>query len=540
MSEGVDADLRAAELEIDCYYQSNPLTQLTFGEAAWYFLAALEDHMVRQHVRRIEQGSVPAAHDQATFADELVTASKPGLRWLYASCRVGDVVPNGYVEHAYSAALDLWDLSSRYLRFEYAFTFASMRRVRLALNERRIVPSSEFRKDVRFEAYDRVTDIIDKGISSQGLRPLIQHLSRTVRVKKDRFSYPLNPQLVKATLEQMEPALGNAFHLPGNWGLEDYTLEEFVSVAKVIWVLSAIHFNARLVAAARGCPGLGYPMALVLMSRGELEARLVRYTRLPPARIRSVVATLTFGSGGIRSPDPALQPLVRLKPDLIAWAPSLVLNSNVERNIAVLMNRMESTKNTYSTLSHAREELLRERIKAQLAGRGLRFWNGEIPDWGHARDIDLVIISERERCVIGLELKAFVAPAEPREIEDRSKEVQKGVMQVLSRKEKTRECPAQMLSNLGIDSSYTFTWAVASETSIGPYWVQDDRVPIVRVGHLLQKIVESDGLVDTVEWLTTRSYLPVEGRDYEVADVDVPIGDWTLGWYGIRPLGSPP
>jgi hypothetical protein len=99
-------------------------------------------------------------------------------------------------------------------------------------------------------------DLSEKDVSLD-LEPILRKLARTVRIDGDRFSYPMNPRLVKEGLEEFGEALDGRFTLPADWQLAGYSLGEFAEVAKVLWVLSAIHFSARAFAAANGCPGLG-------------------------------------------------------------------------------------------------------------------------------------------------------------------------------------------------------------------------------------------------------------------------------------------
>jgi hypothetical protein len=155
-----------------------------------------------------------------------------------------------------TAAWDLSKLASNYLPFEGAFTYASLGLLELRLQGNRIVPCDDFRRDTRFEAYDRLVDLSEKDVSLD-LEPILRKLARTVRIDGDRFSYPMNPRLVKEGLEEFGEALDGRFTLPADWQLAGYSLGEFAEVAKVLWVLSAIHFSARAFAAANGCPGLG-------------------------------------------------------------------------------------------------------------------------------------------------------------------------------------------------------------------------------------------------------------------------------------------
>jgi hypothetical protein len=64
----------------------------------------------------------------------------------------------------------------------------------------------------------------------------------------------------------------------------------------------------------------------------------------------------------------------------------------------------------------------------------------------HARlpkthEIDLTIVSDVEKARLILEVKAFLGPAEPREIRDRSQQITRGIQQVKARTEAHKRHP---------------------------------------------------------------------------------------------------
>jgi hypothetical protein len=133
-------------------------------------------------------------------------------------------------------------------------------------------------------------------------------------------------------------------------------------------------------------------------------------------------------------------------------------------------------------------------------------------------------------------LKSFIAPAEAREIMDRSEEIRRGIEQVRDRVKMAQALPEPLRLILGVDDGYTFTWAVASETSIGAVYVQAPDVPVVNTRHLRARLRRDPSLAACCRWLENRDYLPTEGVHYEAVEVAPRVGRWTLDWYGIRAL----
>lgn len=189
-------------------------------------------------------------------------------------------------------------------------------------------------------------------------------------------------------------------------------------------------------------------------------------------------------------------------------------------------------------MSRDREALSRQRVTRVLDGLGYRYWFGKVSEWGESAEVDLAIVSETERRCLALEMKAFIGPADPREVHERSIEIARGIDQAMVRRTMTREMPRPLHRALGIDDAYEITWAVASETSVGAPYVQSDDMPVVQTRHIIDKLAVELRLAPVCEWLKRLEHLPVEGKHYETVDFVAKVGKWSLPWYGLRGLVS--
>jgi hypothetical protein len=92
----VSPELRAAEREIDDVPLRNALVRQPFSQAAWRFMAANEERLIREIVRADQTGT--SKHDQyyAALFDSVVTSTKWPMRWLLAECRAGDKIPQEF------------------------------------------------------------------------------------------------------------------------------------------------------------------------------------------------------------------------------------------------------------------------------------------------------------------------------------------------------------------------------------------------------------------------------------------------------------
>ena len=470
------------------------------------------------------------------FVDELINLARWPIGWLWKECDPSDRWRGVSSQTDYGdAARELAELGRSYEWIEAAFTYAHKNRLRLVLKGHNIVPIWVNRDHVRYDAYDRLRDVVevDRGHSESIIHSIRETINATVQLR-GRSDGALNRGLFSHVNELTTKLLDGRFRLPGNWQFPTGSVAEYRSILTGLCTLSLIHFFAQTTALEQGLARRSDQ--LIVMQRTELTKRLSRYLGLDRQLVCNIVEELTFGHG-LHSPDIALQPLVPIDQDQYTWAPCLVLHSSFERNLLVLLNRFPRSREAYSRLSQERETIMRCSMRRGLANMGLRFWSGKVRGWGNASEVDLAIIDERQASCLLLELKAFLAPADPGEICTKAEAIEKGVEQVKLRRKALSVGRQSLNGELGIDNSFTVRLAVASESSAGCGGMACvGNVAVVRSSHLVDRIRSEGGLKSVCEWLSKRNYLPCPGQDYEQLSSPVTIGDWTLDWYEIKPL----
>ena len=511
----VSDQLRAAEREVDTAYKSNRLIQLPRSLAIWYFLAECEE----RYLRLFDPSSPAPIYQQVSaFPDVLIHLAKWPMRWLWSDCRRSGPFSVGYRRDLYDAANDLAELGAKYVDYETVFSYASRGILNLELDGRTIRTAGRLREDTRWDAYDRLVDATEEPISKELSNPIDEIFSivaSKVTVYRNRFKYPLNKDMFSRALAAAGPVLDRLCRFPLDWKLTHYDIGEYLAVLKSIWILSCIHFVARFAAAMQGCEGRGYTLGPIILNQTALVNRLSEYTGLRRRIVRDIFADLTFGGGGMANPDIALQPLVPIDDIQCMWSPCIVMSSALERNLLILMNRLPSGRSAYSLLSGRCESLLRDSFRDGLAHTDLRLWSGNVPNWGGAADIDLAIIDDRDSCCLLLELKSFIGPADPREVFQKTQEIERGVRQIQRRRERLSTDRQSLDQVLGINEVYSIGFAVVSETSVGLSVVQVEDVPVIRSTHLISHIRQGRRLGEVWEWLSTGSYLPTRERATE-------------------------
>ena len=403
-----------------------------------------------------------------------------------------------------------------------------------------IQPTKEFFKGMEYYAYGRLMKVRESDeaislINVDNFHLLTEAISRSVRIKGDRFSCKMNPRMVSDTIKFMNPGYDAVFSLPSEWQFSRYTLGDFRKVFEAILAMASIHFRAWMIAIEKGYHPFGYADSIYVPNCNELLRRVVRYSGMSDEKVLSVFDDLTYGNRGIprQELDPALQPLIKLNSNQYVIMPSLWMSLSPERNLAVLLNKIPSERKIYAKLVDEKEDIMRQGIITDLSDKGFRFIWGNI---ANLPDVDLAIVNDSEKACLLLELKWFIAPAEFREVIHKSEEIEKGISQMLKLKQTFRNNHELLLNKLKIDSSCRLDGIVVSRNWIGYANVQNIEVPVILADHLIAKLKATDSLQSTMEWLLERKYLPKEGKDFEVHGITSTIGKWSVKWSTTRPL----
>jgi hypothetical protein len=273
-------------------------------------------------------------------------------------------------------------------------------------------------------------------------------------------------------------------------------------------------------------------------SPDEFLRRLIRYSGVSETEVLAILEDLTYGSSSIQNPDPVIQPIFRLGSDTIFLIPSLWVNSSIERNFTVLVNRLPRERLVYAQLTNQKESIMRTRAENEITNKDYRTINGKIPGRPDLPDIDLAVISDAEKLCILVELKWFIDPAEPRELLERSEELEKGVQQIKTLINAHLSGATELWNKLVIRADYSVVGAVLSANWIGYASVQDPLVPIVLDLHFSAKIKASGSLEEVSAWLGNRNYLPILDEHYRVVETPTQVGHWKVRWYGLKSLLS--
>lgn len=526
-------ELRAVEVVIDNLYRGSPLMRVPFSEAAWNLFFTAETDFA-------PPAALPARFHTLAMLTIVKYELKCCLSWLRESCPPGGRLPPRFNGDILRWALDLRAFSRMYTSFVAAFTLGSRGLIDLQLEGHAFKYTSPSEINIQYEAYDALLPAVDTTRAMTRFVPeLASQLGQAVRsnlhVHGDKFRVHLRPRLIELAVATFHPIWDGAFSLPGEWAFTSYTLSEFRRVFEVLAAIAGLHGMARWAASDRGCPNSGFASVLYKTDRHGLVDLVRQHCGCSEHIVNAVVHDLTYGSHALALPDPALQPIIPMRGNALVIPSVLIVSSAPERNLLALFNRLPREQRIYSTLVAQKEELMRTRIVGELARLG-QSWRHR---WGHAGgardlpDVDLAIIDDSERICLLMELKWFIDPAEPREVAEKSEEINKGIAQVRTLMEATQEPYQPLLDLLNIDESYRVAAAVVSaNATCGPFLIAHD-IPVIRESHFCLKMSHEPDLGKLVTWLQLNAHLPVHGRDFRIIAMPAQILDWHLEWYGF-------
>ena len=526
----VSKNCRDAENEIDDFVKNNDLYTIPFDSSCIYLLASYEEDAIRIHL------SNPTLAQYDSLANRVTSSLEFSLKWLWETSMEskGNNQPDLLFERSesmYEKAVFLKNIAFRYPALVMALRHAKEENVKLICNNYLIKTETPYFSDSRYEAYSyfRSHKVFSKNYDDSLLNLITNHLSSS----EANFSYPLD-QLLPEVYKGLISRIRNQFHLPKNWKIRSYTLENYITVVNVLYSLAFIHFHGRSYAIQKGYRDTDLRNRLLILDRSWLLDQIIVSTGLDFKTVENVIKDLTFRAPSFKNFDPCLQPVINIGGSDIVLMPSLLIFSSLERNFITLMNREDKSKTIYSTIVEQKEGVLRDQIIEDIKNPNLRYSQIKFPDKQRLPDVDLAIIDDINQVVLFCELKWFIGPATADEVIHRGEDLQKGICQLLAIRKALNDGGRTAFTELGISPTYRRYFALLSKTWIGHDRNQEPTIPIILSDHFVQKLNHLPSLESTCTWLNQRLFLPIEGTDYHVVNCAQEFGNWKLEWPAIE------
>jgi hypothetical protein len=362
----------------------------------------------------------------------------------------------------------------------------------------------------------------------------VRQIAESTRLSRRRIRYVFEPELSRQ-LGQSLPQ--QPFLIPDGWrfpwgGRHETTLLINALCLRVAYHVIAVHFGAARIRLRGGAES----DICFCISDEELVHDIYTNSSLEPVQIRKFVEYLTYARG-VDSPDQALQPLVPLGGNRLGVAGIGLLSSNVERNLLTLQARLEprlfDSQSSLFEIEMTRDLRFTIEQKWQRVAANRKFQLG-----GASEEIDLLVCEPETRTVLVLELRWMLPPADPREVQIKKRTCFEKVEQAKRKVAAANSDIARLLRvAFGITTKPSEAWNVFGAVVVQGYGgaiSQRDLIPVIPDWVLKAGICSAPSLLHLANWMQSLTWLPVEGRDFDVQESNDLLG------IQIRHLGLAP
>lgn len=537
--------LKKIEFLIDKRYQETRLPHPNLYLAVWHFLTATEDAL-RQNICRndISTGSIEY------FVDRTKYSLKHGLERIFIESKDAAVYafPRRVNEFCYGRGLDLLRAGIEYSMGSQICHSAHNGSVELRESEGFVILSiDEKHNSMGYAALEMMGHQPEDNIShmqiifwllqkNKDLPFIVDQIADSVSVKGKLISYEYDSYLaaeLSLIFSQSPPLIPRDWEF--SWGGRDETTLLLNSLSmRCAYHFIAIHFGA----IAKGLSGGGFDDLVMTLSIEMLCHDIEKLSSLPSSKIQLFVHELIYGNG-VKSPDPALQPFIRLGKDFIAVPPLHILSCYMERNLLTLQARAQRAK--FDAMSSAFE---RDMIASTMQ-KILPHWTYIKPNFtwkfrGEKEEFDLIIADPESFTLLVCEMRWNIQPGDPREVEQRKKNCFQKVSQLHRKIEWLRPNLNFAISQIfGINSSMESTWSILGLVVVdgfGGVMSKNEDIPIIPV-RIFERVMARMSSLDVLGiWSKSLEWLPQRDIFFKIRDGELELEGVRIKCEGMEPI----
>lgn len=523
----------AIEEWADKEFESFELPHAIKDVAIWHILTASEDWTRMLFTRHIEK---PEQEIDATV-DRLKYAIKVILTRISRKAKIDTIFPTPQktIPAAYILATKLIIAGLEYSDMIRVFTSIHSGNSEIKKSDGYFEITYREDYDERYSAlevlnhgrepeYD-ITTLLYNNLSGRSPdNELATVITNGVRIRNGRVVYSYLPEGIFHILnrsQQRDLLIPNEFLFDWGTGHETHALINSL-LTRCIYHLLSINFAAEKFN-IRG----GFDSSLILQTtREKLIEELSLLADLPKERIGKFIDTLTYGVN-CESPDPALQPIIKMRNGGLLIPCSHTITSNTQRNILSLIAR------TQSSIFDSQSKAFELRMCSDLLEASGR-WKNKAANRtfkadGFKEEIDLIIVDEDNRTILALEARWMLQPGDPREVLNRVDSCGKKVAQISRKISFLKKYIHQILENSLSISSANTNWQVLGAVVIegfgGKHSMNQD-LPIISINALKIGLGAFDNLANLHCWIKSLDWLPQPDVHFEkhINEIVTPFG----------------
>jgi len=542
--------LEAVERDLDANYHRVAISHPNRTIATWYLLTVLEDSFRGLFVMSGENDG-PIVEFQL---DRQKYSARFALDRIRRECTdtSNAAIPSCVIPKLYIKTAELLRAGVDFMGANQLCSAAHAGTVKFTPGENIIdIVSDEAHHDKRYSALEVLghmpLDVIDHSnklyvwTRRDDLRPrIVDAIARSVQIAGSKVIYEYEPHWAIALSQEMmqQPTL-----VPEGWrflwgGPHETILLVNALCVRCMYHWIAVHFGAGF----HGLRGGGEASLLYVTSLSKLVTDLQEMCSLGEATIRRFVQYLTYGHA-MKTPDPALQPIISLGGGLLGIPCVMFLSSNYERNLLGLQARIDSS--TFDSMSKLFEPDMVRDLLTEIE-----------PRWPFARgnvtiraddafeEVDLLIADPVSQTILVCELRWMLQPGDPREVQNRKKVCHEKVTQVARKVQWLESRVPVVLSVLGVTAVDSEAWKVDGVVVIktfGGTLSRNARFPIMTESIFLQGIQRATSLKHFIGWSQSLQWLPQQDVHFRIAphEVELRALGKNLVALGIQKLCTP-
>jgi hypothetical protein len=540
---------KKVEADLDANYHRIPVPHSNKAIAIWYLLTVLEDNLRGLFVlsddsdASIVEFQIDRQKYSARFALDRIRNECVDIRHTTLPTRV---VPKVYVKTG-----ELLHAGVDFMGATQLCSAAHTGSVIFKENDESIdIVFDETQEDPRYAALELLghmpPGLIDHSANlyfwtrRKDLRPsVINSIAQSVRIVRQQVIYEYLPSFAIALAQEMmqPPSL-----IPDGWrfpwgGRYETTLLINAMCVRCMYHWVAVHFGATF----KGLPGGGEASLLYVTTKSQLILDLQKMCSLGEIPIHSFVQYLSYGYA-MKTPDPALQPIIAMSNGQIGIPCLLFLSSNYERNLLGLQTRIDSA--SFDAMSKLFENSMVQNLLQEISSRWpMAKGNVTIRMDSEFEEIDLLIADSDSRTLLVCELRWMLQPGDPREVHNRKKVCREKVDQLARKVQWLRPRVGAALSVLGIKDLNAEQWQIEGVVAIqtfGGTLSNEEKFPIMTARLLTQGLMNASSLKHFADWSQSLCWLPKEGLHFSILPQEVHLSALKkhLNFLGMKKLCS--
>ena len=309
--------------------------------------------------------------------------------------------------------------------------------------------------------------------------PLVTSIGQTARLQGQKVTYHFNPYLCNqllASIPKPSSIVPTSWVFPWGTSSDAHRLFEGL-LARCLYHFFAIHFGATRLHVRGG----GVSELCPLFTTEQLVSDLGEITGLAAPAVSAILEALLYGNA-TDTPDPALQPLIRLSPQHLLAPSLLVVSSHYPRNLLSLHARVGAE--SFNRQSRLFENGMSEHVERALKQRfeQLRM-HKNLPNRKAVGEVDVIVVDEASRTLLLGEMRWRLPPGDPREVNNRRKVCTEKVSQLAEKVSAAREVIAELLKSFDLETDPA-SWTVLGAVILQGYITTHAAVRHVSCGPL--------------------------------------------------------